>query len=99
VSISLFPLDPAAPIKICDFSRNDTILIFELCGAPFHDEVGEESAETAQHYATVARRALKEGELEGICEREGEEDVDGVREIVEEYIKFCEQCGGYRVWA
>ena len=56
MSISLFPLDKAAPIKICDFSTSDAVVLNELCG--FYADVEEVSAQQAQHYATVCRNAL-----------------------------------------
>jgi hypothetical protein len=100
MSVELYALNADADPKHCDLSPNAAVIIFELCGAPFHEEVGETSAATALHYARIIRATLMDGEFERVCAAEGKgETMDDYRAVVTEYAEFCERSGGYTMWA
>ena len=90
--------DPAA-VKNLSMSWDIGIFIFDLCGAPFHQDVGVTSADQAAHYAGCIWRSLNDGEFERVfATSECGWSIDDVRGAVEEYAAFCEHCGGYDMW-
>jgi hypothetical protein len=99
MTVTLTALNPDTAHKDLDFNSQTAILIFDVSGAPFRNDVGETSAATALHYAAVLRTKLTNGEFEQEFAREKrEEDLESARESLGEFAEFCEHSGGYTMW-